>query len=143
MNHLQSLVMKGDNLEGFHNTWNMVLSELTFVPDSDTLLYWYFKQIQHFKPMSEDIAHFKRAQWNKSPDHSFEWLYGAACRYLAQKRSDHMQEALNRSLNSKPNHAAPGVTPPGIGNGKGAKTGVCFSFQKGTCTRGKDCPLPA
>ena len=57
MSHLQSLVMADNNLEGFHNTWNMVLSELTFVPDSDTLLFWYFKQTQIFKPMAEDIAH--------------------------------------------------------------------------------------
>ena len=85
MSHLQSLVMVDNNLEGFHNTWNMVLSELTFVPEKSTLLFWYFKQIQNFKPMAEDIAHFKRAQWNNSPDYSFDWLWGASCRYLAQK----------------------------------------------------------
>ena len=56
MSHLQSLVMKDNNLEGFHTTWNMVMSELTHVPEPETLLFWYFKQIQHFKPMSEDIA---------------------------------------------------------------------------------------
>ena len=28
MSHLQSLVMIDNNLEGFHNTWNMALSEL-------------------------------------------------------------------------------------------------------------------
>ena len=110
MNHLQSLVMVDTNLEGFHNTWNMVLSELTFVPEKSTLLFWYFKQIQYFKPMAEDIAHFKRAQWNNSPDYSFDWLWGASCRYLAQKRSDYMQESLNRSLVSRPNHAAPGTS---------------------------------
>ena len=85
MSHLQSLVMVDNNLEGFHNTWNMVLSELTFVPEKSTLLFWYFKQIQNFKPMAEDIAHFKRAQWNNSSDYSFDWLWGASCRYLAQK----------------------------------------------------------
>ena len=84
MNHLQSLVMVDNNLEGFHSTWSMVLSELTFVPEKSTLLFWYFKQIQNFKPMAEDTAHFKRAQWNNSSDYSFDWLWGASCRYLAQ-----------------------------------------------------------
>ena len=75
MNHLQSLVMVNDNLEGFHNTWNMVLSELTNKPDDSTLLFWYFKQIQNFKPMAEDTAHFRRAQWMKTPDYTFGWLW--------------------------------------------------------------------
>ena len=177
--------MIDNNLEGFHNTWNMVLSELTYKPDDSTLLFWYFKQIQNFKPMAEDIAHFKRAQWSKSPDYSFDWLWGAPCRYLAQKRSDYMQESLSRSLVSKPYHAAPGTSqekghgkdnkgknkrpqsqtpkdpkgghsnsqPPGGEEGAGAgkgkdrpprdgsrgKAGLCFSFQKGTCTKGKEC----
>ena len=50
MNHLQTLVMKGDNLEAFHNTWNMVMSELSHVPEDTTLQFWYFRQIEHFKP---------------------------------------------------------------------------------------------
>ena len=86
MSHLQSLVMVDNNLEGFHSTWNMAPSELTFVPDKSTLLFWCFKQIlKNIEPMAEDIAHFKRAQWNNSSDSSFDWLWGASCRYLAQK----------------------------------------------------------
>ncbi len=96
-----------------------------------------------------------------------------------------MQESLNRSLVSKPNHAAPGTSqdkgkgeekrgrtkrpqsqtpndpkggrdnsrPPGkegaAGAGKGkdrpprdgsrGKTGLCYHFLKGTCTKGKEC----
>ena len=83
---------------GFHNTWNMVLSELHTVPDPEVLQLWYFKQQQYFKPMAEDIAHYKRAKWNGSPDHSFEWLWAASCRYLSMKREDYMQDSLNRSL---------------------------------------------
>ena len=60
MNHLQTLQMKGDNLESFHNTWNMVLSELSTVPDPGVLLCLYFRQLQNFKPMAGDIAHYKR-----------------------------------------------------------------------------------
>ncbi len=84
---------------GFHNTWNMVMSELQTAPDPGLLQYWYFKQVQYFKPMSEDIAHYKRAKGIPGdPDYSFERLWGASCRYLTMKREDSMQDALNRSL---------------------------------------------
>ena len=63
MNHLQSLVLKDNNLESFHNTWSMVMSELSFVPDSATLQFWHYKQVKDFKPLSEDIAHYRRSQW--------------------------------------------------------------------------------
>ena len=39
MNHLQSLVMEGDNLEALHNTWNLVISELSVEPDLPTLQF--------------------------------------------------------------------------------------------------------
>ncbi len=53
----------------------MVLSELQTQPDPGLLQYWYFKQVQYFKPMSEDIAHYKRAKGMPGdPDYSFEWL---------------------------------------------------------------------
>ena len=68
MNHLQSLRMKDSNLESFHNSWSLVMSELKFVPDPATLLFWHYNQLKDFKPMAEDIALYKRCQWSKSPD---------------------------------------------------------------------------
>ncbi len=50
MNHLQSLVLKGDNLEAFHNTWNLVISELSVEPEPSLLQHWYFEQVKNFKP---------------------------------------------------------------------------------------------
>ena len=64
----------------------MVLSELHTVPDPEVLQFWYVKQLQKFKPMAEDIAHYRRAKYNGSPDHSFDWLCAASCRYLSMKR---------------------------------------------------------
>ena len=93
----------------------MVMSELSFAPDPATLQFWYFKQIRDFKPMSEDIAHYRRSQWSSSPDYSFEWLWAASCRYHGHRRADYMQDALNRSLNGAPNTAVPGVNAPGKG----------------------------
>ena len=57
--------------------------------------------------MAEDIAHYRCCQWSQSPDYSFEWLWAASCRYLAQKRAEDMQDALNKGLNGS-HKAAPG-----------------------------------
>ena len=46
LNHLQGLKMVGDNIEGFHNTWNMVMSELASRPAEETLQFVYYHQIK-------------------------------------------------------------------------------------------------
>ena len=46
LNHLQGLKMVGDNIEGFHNTWNMVMSELASRPAEDTLQLADYHQIK-------------------------------------------------------------------------------------------------
>ncbi len=102
-------------MEGFHNTWNMGLSELAKMPDSATLQFVYYNQIKDFKPMSEDIGHYRRAQWKGDPEYPFEWLWAAACQYIAQRRADYMQDALNKSLITSHKPGAPGVTPQGKG----------------------------
>ena len=60
--------------------------------------------------MAADVAHYLRAQWNDGPEHCFQWLWDASCRYISQRRQDYMQEALNKSLNNRSHHAA---LPPG------------------------------
>ncbi len=40
----------------------MALPELATMPDKDTLQLVYYNQIKGFKPLSEDIGHYKRAQ---------------------------------------------------------------------------------
>ncbi len=122
MNHLQSLVMKNDNLEAFHNTWNLVLSELSVEPEHGLLQNWYFRQIEHFKPMSEDIAHYKRAK--DEPGNLvcyFAWFWAASCRYLLMKLEEYMQQSLKRSLTGASKGAlGPDAAPKG-GGGKGLK----------------------
>ena len=46
LNHLQSLRLVGDNAEGFHNAWNMVMAELSSTPAEETLQYLYYHQIK-------------------------------------------------------------------------------------------------
>ncbi len=85
--HLQKLTLKEDNFDSFHNTWTMVLSELSEPPDPKLLLHLYFKQVQHFKLLDEDVSHYKRAKYLGLPDHTFEWLGEASNRYLLMKRT--------------------------------------------------------
>jgi hypothetical protein len=119
------LVLKGDHLESFHNTWNMVLSELSEPPDPRILQCLYFQQIQHFKPLAEDIAHYKRAKYLGSTDYSFEWLWEASNRHLLMKREDYMQESLSRGLNGASGQAAPATYPKGKGKkGNSEKKGA-------------------
>ncbi len=102
LNHLQKLVLRGDHLESFHNTWNMVLSELSEPPYPKLLQYLYFQPLQHFKPLVEDIAHYKMAKYLGSSDYSFEWLREASNRYLLMKErltcKDHLVGDLTESL---------------------------------------------
>ncbi len=114
-NHLQGLKMIGDNIEGFHNTWNMVLSELETRPDEKLLQHLYFTQVCDFKPLEADIAFYKRAQWNGGPEFCFQWLWDSACRYITQLRADYMQHALNKCFTTRHN-AAP--APKGKGKEK-------------------------
>ena len=73
--------------------------------------------------MAEDIAHYKRAKYNGSPDHSFDWLWAASCRYLSMKREDYMQDSLNRSLKHSHAKALPGLDASKPKKGKGDNKG--------------------
>ena len=89
LSHLQKLTLMGDNLESFHNTWTMVLSELSKPPEPELLRTLYFRHVQYFKPPAEDIAHCKRAKYEPgNPVYSFEWLWAASCRYLLMNERD-------------------------------------------------------
>ena len=110
LTHLQKLTLRGDSPESFQNTWAMVLSELSKPPDPDLLQALCLRQLQCYKPLAEDIAHYKRAKHLLSGDYSYEYLWDAATRYLHMKREDHMRESLSRGLTGSTDKAAPGVT---------------------------------
>ena len=40
----------------------MVMSELKRPPDPEILQFFYLKQAQHFWPLGEDIAYYRRAK---------------------------------------------------------------------------------
>ena len=62
LNDLQKINLRGDNIEGFQNSWVMVLSGLSKTPDLDVLEHSYFQQVKGFRSQSEDIAHYNREE---------------------------------------------------------------------------------
>ncbi len=62
LNDLQKVTLRGDNIEGFHNSWVIVLSGLSKAPDLDALEYCYFQQVQGSRPLSEDTAYYNREE---------------------------------------------------------------------------------
>ena len=77
INALQNIRMHNGNIEGFHNNWTAVVSELEDQPPETLLRHLYFEQIRNFKPSEADIAYYKRAQWNEGPEFCFQWLWDA------------------------------------------------------------------
>ena len=64
--------------------------------------------------MADGIAYYKRARFaTGATDHSFEFLFEAATRYLRMKREDSMQEQLSRGLNGASDKALPDIDPQG------------------------------
>ena len=118
------------------------MSELNEPPDPKILQYLYFQQVQHFKPLAEDIAHYKRAKYLGSPDYSVEWLWEASNRYLLMDGEDYMQESLRRGLNGVSGQAAPATNPTGKGKQvkgeqKGAPNRASSSGPKGSRPKGE------
>ncbi len=69
--------------------------------------------------MADDYAYDRRARLAAdATEHSFEFRYEAANRYLRMKREDSMQEQFSRGLNGASDKALPGIDPEGKGNTK-------------------------
>ncbi len=106
-------------MEAFHNTWNLVISELSIEPEPSLLQHWYFEQTKNFKPMSDDIAHYRRVKFEPgNPVCSFEWLWAASCRYLLIKREDYMQQASTEALPAHLKVPQAPMPPPKVAEGK-------------------------
>jgi hypothetical protein len=110
LNDIQLVRMKGDNLEGFQNTWNMVLSGLPKVPDMEIQEHCYFEQIKGCKVLSEDIAHYERCDLGH-PDRTYDFLEKSVLRYLQRTRQKKARDALSRGLAGNP-QAGPGAAAP-------------------------------
>ena len=59
----------------------------------------------------------------------------AARDYLERKRLEKMRQATKKSVSGKKDAAPAPNRPPSAGKPQG----ICYDFQAGKCTRGKDC----
>ncbi len=60
--HLRHIVVTGESLESFQPSWAMALSELGKAPDPDVIQHLYYRQVQRFKPLAEDMSQYRRAK---------------------------------------------------------------------------------
>ena len=128
LNDLQKVTLRGDSIEGLHNSWVMVLSGLSKAPDLDVLEYCYFQQVKGFRPLSEDIAHYNREE-EGSKDHSYEFLYDAVNRHPKRTRQHKMREALSKGRT--------GTSPsaPGLGKAKKGRAKTDSALAQQTLAR--------
>mgnify|MGYP000453140397 CR=1 FL=1 len=111
------MTLIGQNIEGFQNSWNMVLQALPTVPNDEIVLHAHKTQVKLFKPLAEDFAHFEPAE-KGSPDGTYEWLYNAVQRYIRRTQQDIMQKALTKGISHGAN-PVPGLAGEDKGKGKG------------------------
>ncbi len=60
-------MLRGEHLESCHNSWTLVLNALKKAPDPDVIQRLHFRQLQGFRPLAEDVAHYKRATFLDDP----------------------------------------------------------------------------
>ena len=80
---LQRVQIKNGNLEGFVNTWNMVLKGMKKVPDIDTQEFLFYEAVKACKELAEDIAHYKRlGEASTDADRSLDFLVNSVNRCI-------------------------------------------------------------
>ena len=94
----------------------------------------FHNAIKNFKPLSHDLAVYDRTPEGE-PNRSYEFLMKAARDYLERKRLEKMRQATKKSVSGKRDAAPAPNRPPSAGKPQG----ICYDFQAGKCTRGKDC----
>ena len=131
---LMAVTLVNDDLRGFITRWDAVIAGMTSEPDMMWKQAYFHNAIKNFKPLSHDLAVYDRTPEGE-PNRSYDFLMKAARDYLERKRLEKMRQATKKSVSGK-RDATPVPTRPSS-TGKG--TGICYDFQAGKCTRGKDC----
>ena len=129
-----AVTLVNDDLRGFITRWDAVIAGMTSEPDMMWKQAYFHNAIKNFKPLSHDLAVYDRTPEGE-PNRSYDFLMKAARDYLERKRLEKMRQATKKSVSGK-RDATPAPTRPSS-TGKG--TGICYDFQAGKCTRGKDC----
>ena len=116
---LMAVTLVNDDLRGFITRWDAVVAGMTSEPDTMWKQAYFHNAIKNFKPLSHDLAVYDRTPEGE-PNRS----------YLEK-----MREATKKSASGKRDAAPAPNRPPSAGKPQG----ICYDFQAGKCTRGKDC----
>ena len=127
-------LVNDDDLRGFITRWDAVIAGMTSEPDMMWKQAYFHNAIKTFKPLSHDLAVYDRTPEGE-PNRSYEFLMKAARDYLERRRLEKMRQATKKSVSGK-RDTTPAPTRP---SSAGKPTGICYDFQAGKCTRGKDC----
>ena len=131
---LMAVALANDDLRGFITRWDAVIAGMTSEPDTMWKQAYFHNAIKNFKPLSHDLAVYDRTPEGE-PNRSYEFLMKAARDYLEGKRLEKMRQATKKSASGKRDAAPAPNRPPSAGKPQG----ICYDFQAGKCTRGKDC----
>ena len=129
-----AVTLVNDDLRGFITRWDAVIAGMTSEPDTMWKQAYFHNAIKNFKPLSHDLAVYDRTPEGE-PNLSYEFLMKAARDYLERKRLEKMRQATKKSVSGKRDAAPAPNRPPSAGKPQG----ICYDFQAGKCTRGKDC----
>ena len=131
---LMAVTLVNDDLRGFITRWDAVIAGMTSEPDMMWKQAYFHNAIKNFKPLPHDLAVYDRTPEGE-PNRSYDFLMKAARDYLERKRLQTMRQATKKSVSGK-RDATPAPTRP---SSAGKAPGICYDFQAGKCTRGKDC----
>ena len=131
---LMAVTLVNDDLRGFITRWDAVIAGMTSEPDTMWKQAYFHNAIKNFKPLSHDLAVYDRTPEGE-PNRFYEFLMKAARAYLERKRLEKMRRATKKSVSGKRDAAPAPDRPPSAGKPQG----ICYDFQAGKCTRGKDC----
>ena len=131
---LMAVTLVNDDLRGFITRWDAVIAGMTSEPDMMWKQAYFHNAIKAFKPLSHDLAVYDRTPEGE-PNRSYDFLMKAARDYLERRRLEKMRQATKKSVSGK-RDATPAPTRP---SSAGKPMCICYDFQAGKCTRGKDC----
>ena len=141
---LLAVQIKGEALEGFLNTWDMVLMSIRHEQPEDVLRVLFLKNIRKVGYLKDDLIYYDRLPDN-DPNRTYDYLMQMVRRTLSRRRQEINRQQHSRSLagEGQGQPSAPGIpketpkqtpklpiptvadsTPaPGKGKGKGGGKG--------------------
>jgi len=118
LNDLQKVQIKSGNLEGFTNSWDMVLKGMRKVPEEDILEFLFYEAVKGWRGIAEDVSHYERLEEGSGGERSYQFLRNAVDRYIRREKQKKVREDIGKAIGGgKIEKVAP--APKGGKGGKG------------------------